>query len=338
MHRIRFISSIFLITFVAIFLPLTANSQPTPQIKTWRAASHSQASNPSAKAVEKFCKLVEERTKGVLKITFYPSEMLMAADDQVAAVMRGSLQIAAGTPGYDGRGVPFKSPFSQPFLGLTYEDWKPLAERGAALRTITEQAYENAGLKLLVFYLYAEEVVASAKRPLVRIEDFKGLKIRVTGAAKAQGFKLLGAEPVALSGGEAAEALRKGMIEAASVDISATLARRYYEFSKYINRWNVSTVAETLYVNRAAYDGLPKEIQNVVLSTSNEIETMMWKEVQQMDELGALKTKGMIVNQIPKSELVRASQATQPLQNKWIEEMGATGQKIRDILDKARGK
>jgi TRAP-type C4-dicarboxylate transport system substrate-binding protein len=170
---------IILATIMLVLPMLGANTSHAKNI-TWRAASRSVPSHPGAMAVERFCKLVEERTDGALKIKFYPSEMLMPSRDQIAAVMRGTLEVANGSQSYDATAVPTINLVNMPFVGLTLQDWQPLMRPGGDLRIIMDQAYEDAGLKLLWMYPLGEQFVVTVDKPVLTVEDFKGLKLRTT--------------------------------------------------------------------------------------------------------------------------------------------------------------
>jgi TRAP-type C4-dicarboxylate transport system substrate-binding protein len=143
-----------------------------------------------------------------------------------------------------------------------------------------------------------------------------------------------------MTGGEAAEAMRKGIINGSQTTGPAILSRRYYEFARYINRWEIGPVLESLYVNKKILDALTSKTRNLVISTADEIEASMWKEAPRIreKELNILKDKGMSIISITKKELVRSAEITQEERNKWFDKAGALGQKVKEILDKAREK
>lgn len=71
--------------------------------------------------------------------------------------------------------------------------------------------------------------------PVLKPEDMKGIKIRVTNKLRQSVFKEIGALPAPLSFKELYGALRQGVFEAQENPISTIYGSKLYEVQKYIN-------------------------------------------------------------------------------------------------------
>jgi TRAP-type transport system periplasmic protein len=77
--------------------------------------------------------------------------------------------------------------------------------------------------------------VSNAKRPLKTIDDFKGLKLRVTANSVHQAtFQALGVRAVAMDAKDVNAALRQGDIDGAEEEYSTMQANKYFESQKYL--------------------------------------------------------------------------------------------------------
>ena len=107
-----------------------------------------------------------------------------------------------------------------------------------------------------------EEIIA--REPLTKLEDFKGLKVRVAGAAYAKAFRSIGAVPVSMPSSEAYTSLQRGLIDAAMGVDSTFRARKLYEVAKYQINMGAFQFDYPVLMNQDSFNRLSEEQKKVV--------------------------------------------------------------------------
>lgn len=117
--------------------------------------------------------------------------------------------------------------------------------------------------------------------PLRSVADLKGLKIRSGGVA-SRSFALLGAAPVAMSGGDVYQGLQRGVVDAAEwTTLTVNYGFGLHEVSKYVITPSYSGGATYDWiVNLEAWNGLSDHLKNVVNSALAEVGFSYWMKVK----------------------------------------------------------
>jgi TRAP-type C4-dicarboxylate transport system substrate-binding protein len=161
-----------------------------------------------------FMKEVEKLSNGEIKFETYWASSLLKAADLFPGLAKGAADLAATAPAaYNPREYPLAH-IVMPFLttkgdALTLA-WNELLASNADFR----KQFESKGLKVLYGVSWAENTVWS-KRPIAKVDDFKGLKVRAIPPI-SDALQRLGATPVALAWPDGLEGLQRGVIEAMS--------------------------------------------------------------------------------------------------------------------------
>ena len=72
-------------------------------------------------------------------------------------------------------------------------------------------------------YITRETIVTSGKKPIVALDDFKGVKIRGLNTLTDNALTAVGAAPSAMPGSEVYQALQSGVLDAGLTDLSAAV-------------------------------------------------------------------------------------------------------------------
>jgi TRAP-type mannitol/chloroaromatic compound transport system substrate-binding protein len=155
------------------------------------------------------------------------------------------------------------------------------------------------------------QVLGWFKRPFKSIEDLKGRKCRQTGIT-GDVFARLGVSTVNLAGGEIVPAGQRGVIECAEwVGPAEDLAMGFHAVWKYYYMPSVhepATVEEVL-VNKEVWNGLSKDIQEIMLSAAwettfryqtivNRANARALKELQEKHGVRVMRTPPALLQQI----------------------------------------
>jgi TRAP-type C4-dicarboxylate transport system substrate-binding protein len=124
-------------------------------------------------------------------------------------------------------------------------------------------AEEHAGLHIL-WLAVANPVVTYSKIPLRKLDDFKGVKIRFSGAQNRQLLDAMGAVPLFIAPPDSQDALAKGIIEGATFPHEAALSLDLGSVAKHATEPGISTAPFALVMNPAKYNSLPADLKALI--------------------------------------------------------------------------
>ena len=254
----------------SLFLaPLAARAEAPIVIKF----SHVVAPDtPKGKGADRFKQLVEERSKGRIKVEVYPNSQLYKDKEEMEALQLGSVQMLAPSLAKFGPlGVKEFEVFDLPFI---FKDQ-------AAFRAVTEgpvgadlfKKLEPKGIQGLAYWDNGFHIM-SANRPLHVVADFKGLKMRIQSSKVLDAqMRALGAIPQVMAFSELYQGLQSGVVDGTEGVPSNFYTQKIYEVQKHITMSNHGHLAYAVIVNKKFYDGLPADLRAIVDSSVKDATT-----------------------------------------------------------------
>jgi TRAP-type mannitol/chloroaromatic compound transport system substrate-binding protein len=153
------------------------------------------------------------------------------------------------------------------------------------------------------------------KKPIEKVDDFKGLKMRIPGLA-GRVYASLGVDVKLLPGGEIFPALERGVIDAAEFvgpyqdrRLGLHKAAKYY----YTTGWHESSTVTELIVNKAAWESLPSDLQEIVKAAAGACQAISqsWCDATNQEALEDLVTnQGVKTAPLPNDVLVKLKEVT----------------------------
>jgi TRAP-type C4-dicarboxylate transport system substrate-binding protein len=200
------------------------------------------------KMLEGFAADVKQRTNDSVTVQLFPAEQLHKAGENHAAVARGAVEGALSVNFQWGNTIPEMSVVVIPYFFSDLEKIKKFPTSEAA-GILSKKLAEKGVHQLAWFYITRQAIFTSGKKPLLTLEDFKGVKIRGFGKPADFALESLGASTSAMPGPEVYNALQTGVLDAGLTDLSAAVSRRFYEVQKFATVTPALTVYFHLYVN-----------------------------------------------------------------------------------------
>lgn len=236
--------------------------------------------NPYAKGAEKFAQLVKEKTGGKVEIQVFPSSQLGNQRDLVEGTQFGTIDFTMTSTAVLGNFLPQVAVFDLPFI------FRDVQHAYKALDTVgMEIAQKLQGMKLLAYYENGVRHMTNSKRPIRKPEDMKGLKIRVMEQPiYIEMIKALGGNPTPMAFGELFTALQQGVVDGQENPAAHIYTARFFEVQKYISLTAHTYSAEPMLVSLAAWNKLPKELQEKVQAAANESKDWQRDLCRQLEE------------------------------------------------------
>lgn len=211
---------------------------------------------------------IEERSKGRIKVEMYPANQLGQIPATVDGVALGTIEMTQPAIGfYIGIEPRFQTLETTGLFDSMEHGNKVLAYPDIRKRLATFG--ESKGVEPLYTILHGELLFITTK-PLNTAADFKGLKLRVAGAAPmhTEPVKRLGGSPLAMPLGEVLPALQNKAIDGGSMTYPVIMAFKYFDVSKTATRVPGGFTIVSGLVNRRFMKSLGSELEAIVREES----------------------------------------------------------------------
>ncbi len=284
--------------------------------------------NPRHEAALKFAEVVKARSGGRIEVQVAPAAQLGDDAAMVTALRTGALDLSANSQGavanavpeYAAYGMPFT--FSSPAAAFKVLDGplgKELAERSA-----------DKGLVLLGTWDNGIRQMTNSKRPITKVEDMKGLKMRVPpDATLVDIMKSLGAESQQIKFAELYVALQQGVVDGQENPLVNIHASKLYEVQKHLALTNHQFQMTPFLMSKRSWDKLSDADRKAVQEAAAEATALQRRLSAEADEklLAELKAKGVQVTTPDKAAFAKA---TADVVAKW--ESGPIGAYVKKVV------
>jgi TRAP-type transport system periplasmic protein len=283
---------------------------------------------------------IEKRSGGEIQFEKYWSSSLLKAPDLFPGLQSGAADIVIGAPhGYNVREYPLANvvmPFMTTRADALTLAWHDLYKNNEAFRN----EFESKGAKVLFSLAWAENTVWS-KKPIAKVEDLKGLKVRAVPTI-SDALQKLGATPVALTWPDGLEGLQRGVVDAmSSAPFDSAVHGSAHEVAKYgtdLGGTGIFATA-TFGMSLDRYNSLSDEHRKIIDEVSAEAPAVGLEATEKsvdeaVDKLCNAKEK-VVINFFPPAEVEKVHElAAATMQQDWIkranDEAGADGQAMLD--------
>jgi TRAP-type C4-dicarboxylate transport system substrate-binding protein len=215
-------------------------------------------------------KAVETATEGRVKIVFTPKSVV-PPPRQIDAVASGAVDLAYNVHGFTPGRFKASRIASLPFLASRAEHLSVALWR-------THQKYlaksnEYKGVKVLTLWAGAPGVMLSHSKPVVSIEDWKGLKVFCGVKNVCDLASSMGATPVQRPGPQVTEMIERKIVDAAFIDPASYKNFRLERFVKQAMVAPNGFYAPTFYlvVNPKAWEALSAKDRSAIEKLSGEV-------------------------------------------------------------------
>jgi len=263
-----------------------------------------------------WAKEIEKRTNGAVKINMYPGATLTPADQCYDGVVKGISDIGMSVLSYNKGRFPLTEVIDLP---LGYKS-------GLQVTRLCNAYYEKFKPKELedvkIMYLHGHGPgILHTKKPVSKMEDLKGMKVRCTGTTQKIA-SALGATPVAMPQTETYDALQKGVAEGLLSPMEALKGWKFAEVIKSTteNYGSSYSIAFFVAMNKKKWDSLPKDVQETIQKINAEWIEKTGQSWDALDKEGREFTlsKGNQIIKLSPEEDARWAKAVSPIFDEYV--------------------
>ena len=327
MQRKNFVRSAIALAAAAL-LPAAAHAQAVKLTLGHGAA----VGNPRHEASVKFAEVLKAKTGGRIEVQVAPSAQLGDDAAMVTALRTGALDISANSQGAVANAVPEYAAFGMPFLFSSAASAFKLLD-GPLGKELADKSAEK-GLVLLGTWDNGIRQMTNSKRAITKVEDMKGLKMRVPpDATLVDIMKSLGAESQQIKFAELYVALQQGVVDGQENPLVNIHASKLYEVQKHLALTNHQFQMTPFLMSKRSWDKLSDVDKKAVQEAAAEATALQRKLSQEADDrlLAELKAKGVQVTTPDKAAFAKA---TADVDDKWM--ASPIGPYVKKVIAAAR--
>jgi C4-dicarboxylate-binding protein DctP len=279
---------------------------------------------PKGKAALKFKELAEARTKGAVRVEVYPNSQLAKDQEEMGALQLNAVQMLAPSVSKFGPiGVREFEVFDLPYI-IPDRDTLYRVTEGEVGRKLFAKL-EPKGIKGLAYWDNGFKHM-SANRPLRKLPDLRGLKVRIQSSKVLEAqMKALGAIPRAMAFSETYTALQQGVVDGTENTLSNMYTQKMHEVQKHLTLSEHGYILYAVIVNKKFWDGLPAKIRTALEAalaeaTGYEHEIARAENEAALAAIKAAKTTEITV--LPPEERARWRDALLPVHRKFERMVG----------------
>ena len=293
--------------------------------------------NTHTKVLVPWKKEVEEASGGRIAIEIFPAMQLGGKPPQLIDQARdGVVDIVWALPSYTPGRYPTAAGFELPFMVST----------AAGTTMAVQEFYEKhmrdefSDVHPLMFHVHARGVIHT-KKPVEKIADLEGLKVRAPSRSIGKALETMGATPVFRPVPALPEALSKGVVDGAVIPWEITIPLKIAEL---VDNHLVTPGPRGLYtsvfvlaMNKAKYEGMPADLRKI-LDDHSGMHMAKWvgKVWDEIEAPGLAKAKASgTVRELSADQVEKMRAVTASVRGDWIAEMKGMGKDGAALLKNA---
>ena len=257
-----------LLSILSMVSPGLIQGAETDRVYTLKIADPFPVKHPLNKVVNHFMKEVIKGSNGQIQFKYYPAQQLGKMKDLLKICQQGMTDIAyIGTgffPGKFGLNLVMNLPFYTSAIEGT-KIYMALLKNSPELQA----EWTKNKVRPMILGVGNQYDVGTTKRPVARVEDLKGLRLRVAGG-QFETARRYGITPVTMPANDVYEALQRGILDGTVLTLPSIKGYRLYELEKYHTLGlRMGGFCGTYVINEKAWRKLPPELQQTLMEAGH---------------------------------------------------------------------
>ena len=296
----------------------------------WRYFTYFPPNDKPAQLTKQFAEDVTKSTGGKLKITVYAAgELPYKAPDVVKAVASNQVQMGDVAVGFASGDLPDLNVLALPFLCTSYDQFDRALPAVASVAD--EQLKSKFGLVVGVHWTMPPQNFW-LNRPITRLDDMKGLKVRSWNPEQVEMMKILGGSAVSITSAEVIPALERKVIDGAITSALSANDWKAFEIVRTGYMVNMTMGHQVMLVNAAEMAKLAPDVRDVLAAKMKEYAPRYRKVSEEGDQEARrnLAANKVTLVEPTADDRKRAQALMRPMWDSWAKSHGAVGQKLLD--------
>jgi tripartite ATP-independent transporter DctP family solute receptor len=316
-------------------MPTLAQEQVSLRVAYVQAPDH-----PHGLGIQKFAELVAQKSNKRIEAKTYGNATLGGDVAVISSLRGGTVDMTVVIPSLVASMIKEYVLLDLPFLFGNYAEADAVLDGPVGKRLL--EMLPDKGLIGLGYWDHGFRIVTNSKRPITKVEDFSGLKIRVPQSSIfIDTFTALGSNAVPMPIPELYGALEAKAVDGQENPYAAVEAIKFNEVQKYASATNHAYNPLVVIFSKQKWDKLSPADRKIIQDAANEAGAYERKVSREANDKAAesLKTKGMLINTVAPAEVTRMRDKVKAVNDKYVKEGGeALAAEINAEIAKVRAK
>jgi len=304
---------------------LTAGTAWGQDVKThnFKVAFVQNIDHPHGIGAKKFGELLEQKSGGRMKAKAFGGGSLGGDAQVISSLQGGVVEMTLVSPGLLTGLIKEFSVFDLPFMFTSYREVDAVMDGPVGTRLLG--MLNDKGLIGLGYWDHGFRNLTTAKRPINKMEDISGLKVRVIQIPIfIDTFSALGANPVPLPFPELYTALETGTVDGQENPFASIETSKFYEVQKYAATTGHVYNPLVAIFSRKIWDKLTEDERRIVQEAATEAGLYERKVSREANEksMQTLRGEGMQITELSAAEIDRMRQKVKPVTDKYTQSIG----------------
>jgi tripartite ATP-independent transporter DctP family solute receptor len=291
-------------TLLAAALPLMFTFAGATQALELKFADIHPAGYPTVVAEESMGKTLTKETNGELTFKYFPGGVLGSEKEVIEQMQVGAVQLSRVSLGIVGPVVPDVNVFNMPFIFRDQQHMRDVIDGPVGDEILGKITNSEFGLVALAWMDGGTRNIYT-KKPVRKLEDLKGMKIRVQGNPMfIDMMNAMGGNGIAMDTGEIFSALQTGVIDGAENNPPTLLEHNHFQNAKYYSLTGHLILPEPIVMSKITWEKLTPDQQALVKTaakTAQAEERVLWdkKSAASEEKLKAAGVEFITVDKKP---------------------------------------
>jgi tripartite ATP-independent transporter DctP family solute receptor len=267
--------------------------------------------------MDKFKELVEAKSDGKITVKLFPGGVLGGDVQTLSAVQGGTVEMTVLNAGLLAGNVQDFALADLPFLYDTPQQADAVMDGPFGTALMDELASQN--MTGLGYWELGFRQLTNNVRPVAKVEDIAGLKIRVVQQpVMIDLFNALGANAVPMPFPEVYPALETGAIDGQENPFANILASKLYEVQKYVTVTNHVYNPQIVLVSGKLWGALNDEERQLLQQAAAEARDFQRaaSRAASADARAQLEAEGLEITELPPDEVAKLRELAKPVVDK----------------------
>lgn len=300
-----------------------------------RFASFAPEGDVFDRTTHRFAEDLGRLTNGQVKVTVFRNNSLGSNREVLEMAKVGSIDFAIAGSTHVSRYAPVLISASFPYMWKDRDTMFRLLDGDVGKRL--NELVARQGLQILGWWDTGFRHVSNSKRPIVKPEDIRGLKLRtLPSPVHVAFFRKLGAIPTPMDWAEVMPALQQGVIDGQENPPAVMYPYRVFEFQKFYSLTGHSNDPTLFVMSGMALARLPKNIQEAITRAARDA-TVFEREIADQYNRDIMGKLGEVIkiNPVPEETLAHFRATAQSVYREAYRDLGEDGRAIVDEIVKA---
>ncbi len=308
------------------------------QERTIKFGLNGPETHPAAAGMKKFAELVQAKSGGKMKVNLFFGATLGSDQAITTSIQGGTVEMSVMNSGILASLAKELAIFDFPFLFANEKESDAIVDGPVGKKM--HKLLEEKGVVGVAYWELGYRHITNSKRPLNKVEDIDGLKLRVIpNPINVDWVKALGANPTPMPFPEVYGGLESKAIDGQENPVAVIAANKFWEVQKHMALTNHQYNPQSVIFSKKVWDTYSAAEKKIIEDSA--VEATKFQRDQSRAAVAAnlelLKKNGMTVTQFSPEEVNKLREKMKPVIAKYSANVGeATVSEVQAELAKLR--